>query len=89
MDHIPAELIPPLFTLPALFTPPDTALLDADFPINSTQPSPMHPTIMVAKTKMEYPWSRLARLEDQQSDRRIPLLFFVHLLNPLHHRLLG
>ncbi len=54
-DHILPEVIPPWFTLPALFTPSFTALLDADVPLKSTKPLPMHPTIMGAKTKMKNP----------------------------------
>jgi hypothetical protein len=55
MDHIAPENIPPWFSLPALFTPPVTSLLDAGFPLKCTQPLPMHSTIIVAKTEMEDP----------------------------------
>ncbi len=52
-DHIPSELIPPRFTLPTLFSPPVTALLNLGFPLTCTQPLPMQPMIIVVKTKME------------------------------------
>jgi hypothetical protein len=51
----PTRDSPPRFTLPAIFTPPVTALLDADIPLKGTQPLLMQSTIMVAKSKIEYP----------------------------------
>jgi hypothetical protein len=35
-----------------MFTPPVTALVDVDIPLNSTQPLSMQSTIMVTKSEM-------------------------------------